>query len=253
MQHSHSVTKVSNKNKQVTRKIGQLEKTLTEMLSAISAMNDQQLVQTAIYASAIEAQAFIVRGACVAELRNRITTRLTGGAGKRDEAGVGIQAQLTKLAAEIGVAKPTLLTDGRIYETFFSSGYDNAERLLARDNSLPREYFVMALTADDPRTAIKMAINKRNEGIYTRQQFKDDLLGVYKESATAQSGVQSKSESNMRLMRIPVSSEAQHALAEISKATNATLAEIIVDAVMALHQIRFPASIDLFNEEDDSD
>ncbi len=84
---------------------------------------------------------------CVLELRSRIKERLTGGRGKRDYSGKGINVQTLRLAETTGVNISTLSTDARICEVFF---HDGSETTLARESLLPREFYVIALGAPDP-------------------------------------------------------------------------------------------------------
>jgi hypothetical protein len=74
-------------------------KSIKEALSLIPEMADGQIISTAIYASRLEIQAYLLRGACAAELRKRFAARLAGGRGRRDEAGVGGQARMRSQSA----------------------------------------------------------------------------------------------------------------------------------------------------------
>src|SRR5207248_2670879 len=81
----------------------ELEHTLEELYIRLSELEEPRLVELATTASHIEWCAFILRGMCAAELRRRYGLRLTGGRGKRDQEGKGIQAKMTRLAETIGI------------------------------------------------------------------------------------------------------------------------------------------------------
>ena len=154
-------------------------------------MSDEQLLTTAAYASEIERYAFLLRGACASELRKRVGARLAGGRGKRDEAGVGIQSKMECLATGVSVDVTTLRTNTRIYETFFA-GRPGEETALARAHSLPREYYVIALAAPDPRAAVELAVAARRVRPYTRRQFRADIRALKRPAPAGDAGRQSK-------------------------------------------------------------
>jgi hypothetical protein len=78
--------------------IGQLVAYLPGLLCQLAAKDDEQLIRIAAEARRLERFAFLLRGMCASVLRQRYQHRLPGGRGKRDRDGVGIQAQMTKLA-----------------------------------------------------------------------------------------------------------------------------------------------------------
>jgi hypothetical protein len=223
-------------------KIRSLPELLIPLQAHLEALSDPQLLELAAAARHLEWCAFILRGMCVSELRQRYTKRLAGGRGKRDQKGVGIQAQLAKLAARIGVAKSTAITDGRIYEKFFSQTAANGgQRLLDRDKCLPREYYVMALSTTDPWGVINTTLVKRAEGGYSRQRFRSDLSSMSKVAEVVPP--------NLYSIHVSISPEAQHSLSEIIKVAHETTDEIISNALIVLYQIRFPALISLLDSE----
>ncbi len=142
---------------------------LEELQLKLSEIEEPRLIELTLRAKQLEWCAFIIRGMCAAELRRRYSLRLAGGRGKRDQAGRGIQAQMTHLAASIGVSPKTLMTDARISDTFFSSVGDTA---LAREHTLPREFYVIALNAPAPHEAIKIAAQYVRNGGYSREKFR---------------------------------------------------------------------------------
>ena len=106
-------------------KLPQVDAQLSALLPHLARLDDNQLVQLAADAHRLETCAFRLRGACVAELRRRIRTRLLGGRGRRDTSGIGVGAQLAHLASEIGVGITTLKIDARIHEAFFANAESN--------------------------------------------------------------------------------------------------------------------------------
>ena len=120
----------------------QVDAQLSALLPHLARLDDNQLVRLAADARQLETCAFRLRGACVAELRHRIRTRLLGGRGRRDTSGTGIKAQLAHLASEIGVGITTLKIDARIHEAFFADAEDDTETGSARRPSLlAREFY----------------------------------------------------------------------------------------------------------------
>lgn len=93
----------------------------------------------------MERYAFIMRGMITHEMRRRCTTCLLGGRSNKDDAGEGIQSKLRELAGKMNVAYSTVASDERIYRVFFA---DRAQTALTNENSLPRAFYVTALTLD---------------------------------------------------------------------------------------------------------
>jgi hypothetical protein len=152
-----------------------LQKSLGQIHSYLRSVGDDKLIELAIRARHIECCAFILRGMCVYELRRR-TPKLSGGRGKRDQATAGILSRMTELARAIRVSPKTLATDARIYEVFFAA---MSETMLAREHILAREYYVTALAASDPHSAIREAIRRFESGEgCSRPQFRVYVRGL---------------------------------------------------------------------------
>ena len=81
-------------------------------------MTDAQISQTLFRAEQLANFAFLVRGECASELRQR-SIKLPGGRGKKDTVGRGLQSQMEDLARKVGTGRKTLETDARIKDTFF--------------------------------------------------------------------------------------------------------------------------------------
>ena len=207
---------------------------IARTLRLIPEMDDAQIICTALYACALEGQAYLLRGACAAELRNRCTTRLLGGRGRRDQAGVGAQARMRQLADQIGVNLRTLMVDLRIYETFFK-GAPEKITTLARECSLPREFFVTALTAPEPLAALEIAVQKRRNTAYTRRQYREDLRALGKLTGGGQARAQAP---HNHCLRVEISSEAYRVLVELSRESGKGQGEIVASALLAFRQAR---------------
>jgi len=201
-------------------------------LQLLPKMSDRKIISTAIFAGELEVQAYLIRGACAAELRNRFTNKLVGGRGKRDKKGVGVQARMTSVAHEVGVDLRTLLTDIRIYRTFFEAAPERI-RELACECRLPREFFVTALAAPDPQAAIEMAAAKRSDPTYTRQQYRADVRAM--KGRAKEDGAELKTETNYYL-RVAISLEAQKALSELSRASGKESSFVVEEALLSLRQ-----------------
>jgi hypothetical protein len=213
---------------QLTTRVEQISGITASVLPYISEMDDAQLVKTAISALYLERFAFVLRGACAAELRRRIPTRLAGGRGKRDKEGIGIKAYMARLAKEIGVSVKTLATDARISEIFFSSD----ETVLAREHSLSREYYVIALSAPDPLAAIRVVQSKIAEPEYKLQQFRSYVRELKQEVPVNK--VPSERET-LRLLHVYLPQEVHLSLMELIQRSGHTKEVVVANAIRALH------------------
>jgi len=137
------------------------------VIENVRSQSDDRLVELARDAQSLEKAAFRVRGACGAELKRRIMERrLTGQEGSAAENSIG--QQMSALAKEIGVAPKTLSDDTRIYETF---GDD-----LNGEIKLDREHYRMALSAPDPKAAIALTKDTReNNSVYSTRDPREDV------------------------------------------------------------------------------
>lgn len=209
-------------------RVEQLHEIITSVLPRIQQMDDARLVETAITAGYLERFAFVVRGACAAELRRRVPTRLAGGRGKQDKDGSGIGSHVARLAKDIGVSAKTLGTDVRIHQVFFSRG----ETVLAVEQCLRREYYVAALGAPDPLGAIEVAKSKIAEPGYNVQQFRSFVRDI--QLSEPADTVTSEQESGCWL-RIKIPQESHQTLNELVQRTGRAREIIVAEAILALH------------------
>jgi polyhydroxyalkanoate synthesis regulator phasin len=208
----------------------ELENTLEELQSRLSELEEPRLIELAIRARHLEWCAFVLRGMCASELRRRYSLRLAGGRGKRDRAGEGIQAQMTRLAENIGVSPTTLMTDARISDTFFSSIEDTT---LAREHTLAREFYVIALSAPVPHEAIKVAAQHAHTGGYTRERFRDYVRDL-KESSQSRSQGTGIQPSDLAHVRVPRT--VKKALEEISRLSGKSEADELTAMILARYK-----------------
>lgn len=213
---------------------------LAALLPQLADLPDSQLIQLATHARRLETCAFRLRGACVAEMRRRLTNRLAGGRGQRDTAGVGIKAQLTQLATQIGVSITTLKTDGRIHEVFFAG-----ETGLAREPTLPREYYVIALGAPNPLRAIRTAHQRSADPAYRREQFRRDVRALIQTTQTSAAKitptavVQSAPDQFVKL-----TPAARHALTKLLEQSAQSPEAVVAAALLAYYAARSTDTID---------
>lgn len=127
---------------------------------------DEELIEEARMAKALESAAFRVRGNHGALLKQRIKDRiaLSGKAG--DETAIG--KQMAELAREMGTSKSSLDYDIQIVTTF-------PEIVRGDTEILDREFYRLALPAPDPRAAILMACEMKDKGTYTVKDFQADV------------------------------------------------------------------------------
>lgn len=200
---------------------------LDALLPQLTQFNDDQLIRLAAHARRLESCAFRLRGACAAELRRRIKTRLTGGRGRRDASGVGTGAHLARLAERIGVSISTLKTDARIHEVFFTN---REETRLAREPSLAREFYVTALAAPEPLAAIRLAAEKCAVSNYKRDDFRRDIIALKRPSTPP---IERSAE-----VRIRVVADACVALAEMVAHSGQTPEAIVAAALLSYHKLQ---------------
>jgi hypothetical protein len=212
-------------------KLTRLDHQLHALLPQLTQLGDTELLQLALHARQLETCAFRLRGACVAELRRRITTRFSGGRGKRDTDGTGIHAQLAQLAAEIGVSLATLKTDARIHEVFFCG-----ETRLACEPSLAREYYVIALSAPDPLAAIQTAQERAADPAYNRQQFRRDLRQLQHAARPSTPASTVTPPARFSLADLQLSAPAQFALRQLIRLTGLAPDALISAALIAHYQ-----------------
>ncbi|HEV7889436.1 MAG TPA: hypothetical protein VGP08_02300 [Pyrinomonadaceae bacterium] len=208
-----------------------LEARIDVLLPRLAQLNDDDLLQLAIQAGRLEACAFRLRGACVAELRRR-TARLAGGKGKRDTARIGVKARLSDLAARLGVSVSTLKTDARIHEVFFSE-----DTGLAREPALPRDYYVTALRAPEPVAAIGAARSRSSDPAYTRDQFRRDVQALRSASTTADEPLlPGMPVPPPAITRVSILPDARPALTALVEREARTPAEVVAAALVAYHE-----------------
>ncbi len=197
------------------------------LLTNLRDMTEEQLVQAVVYASSCERISFLARGMCVLELRRRNKERLTGGRGKRDLSGKGIQAQVSRFAEATGVDLSTLNTDARICETFFQRG---CETTLARESLLAREFYVIALGAPDPHAAIQIAIKQCEDPHYRRERFRAYVRGLKRSENSI-----NVSPEPLVPLRALLPADIHFLLLEIQEQTGKGKGEVLAQAITLLH------------------
>lgn len=213
----------------VDTRIAQLGKYLPDLLNQIATRDDEQIIRIAAYARRLGVAAFLIRGMCALVLRRRYPHRLSGGRGKHDQAGVGIQAQMARLAEQAGVDRRTLEMDARISDTFFAC---IDETTLEHIPSLAREYYVIALSAPDPHAAIRTAVERCADSSYGLAQFRADVRHLKRVAGIT--AAPSATE-HIHTLRVRVPAEASGLLAELVTILQKTRDEIVAEAICTLH------------------
>lgn len=223
---------VASERENLLERAENLRASLSEILRLLPEMHDGEIFWTAAYAGKLELQGFLLRGACAAELRRRFSTKLTGGRGKRDEGKVGMQARMAAFADSIGVGLRTLMTDLRIYQVFFENAPDRISTL-AGECCLPREFFVTALAAPQPLTAIEIAIQKRRDSAYTRQQYREEVRALKQPAGKAKAKIKTE---NGHWIRVQISPTAYKALKELGQRDGKPQSDIVTEALLSFHR-----------------
>jgi hypothetical protein len=206
-----------------------MDEGLRKLLAGLPTLTEEQLIQIIANAGRMEAYFFLARGMCVLELRGCIKERLTGGRDKRDYSGKGINAQTLRLAETTGVNISTLNTDERVCEVFF---HDGSETTLARESLLPREYYVIALGAPDPRAALWIAVTQSANPHYRRERFRAYVRGL---KQIENNSTRARRESSV-LLRAHIPEEIASLLSEILELTGKEKAQILAEAIASFHQ-----------------
>lgn len=206
-----------------------MEEGLYKLFAGLPKLTEEQLIQIIANVGRMEGYFFLARGICVLELRSRIPERLNGGRGKRDCAGKGINAQTLRLAETTGVNISTLNTDARICEVFFTT---QDQTTLARESLLPREYYVIALGAPDPRAALRTAVKQSADPHYRRERFRAYVRGLKR---IENNSTRTRRESSV-LLRAHIPKEIDTLLSEILELTGKEKAQILAEAIASFHQ-----------------
>lgn len=166
--------------------LNRLECGLEDIVRVIPAMTDEQINEGIALTCRLEERAFLLRGALTLEKRNR-AMRLVGGRAQKAAPGEGMREAAKYVGKLIGSATSTVETDARIVETFFKNyvpGSDSLSEETRTDDgeSLPREFYAVALRAEDPHAAIEIAREKRDDpelgSRYTSRQFSEDVKAL---------------------------------------------------------------------------
>lgn len=213
-------------NTTLTTRVEQVNELMASLQLFISQMDEAELVKTAINALYLERFAFVLRGACAAELRRRIPVRLAGGRGKQDREGLGIRAHMTRLAKEIGISIKTLDTDARISQTFF----ERDETVLVHEDCLPREFYVVALGAPDPLAAIEIAQVKIVEPEYKLQQFRSYVRELKRDVSVNKTSPEREA---LYLLRVHLPKDIHLALTEVIERSGQTKEVVVADAILS--------------------
>lgn len=215
----------------------QIARRLENLPNWLTQLDDRQIIELALNAQRHQRVAFLIRAACAYELQRRSATRLSGGRGKKDRARIGIQAQMNDLAERLQISLTTLRMDARIYDKFFSP---ITETVLAREHCLAREFYVIALSAPDPRSAIQLAMKCIKDPSFNREQFKQYVRTL--KSDDKQNSLIRKAENIYTcLLRLHVSQKAKDALDEMTASSGKGKEEIISEAILSLHQLQATA------------
>lgn len=160
---------VKRKQKQESQSAIVLQRWAESVIAQVQSADDERIVEIARDAQRLEHAAFLVRGACAAEMKRRIKERSEFKSNQHSEEALKIGKEMLVLAEKIGVSVRTLDDDARIFETF-----NGAFRL--GTESLERKYYQYAMTAPDPLKALSMAYEKiKQNPSYTTKDFQRDV------------------------------------------------------------------------------
>ena len=207
---------------------GKLFIQLPELVRHITQMTEAQILQTLFRAEQLADFAFLVRGACASELRQR-SIKLPGGRGKKDTVGRGLQSQMEDLARKVGTGRKTLETDARIKDTFFPM---IDETTLEQMPPLAREYYVIALSAPDPLAAIKTAIDRCSDPRFSLRQFRSEVRLLKTEGTPS---TMFASAAQLHALNARVTTETMSLITDLITKTGKTKDEVVAEAILMLH------------------
>lgn len=203
---------------------------MPELVRQIPAMSETKLLDISKCASMLEDFAFLLRGACASELRKR-SEKLSGGRGRKDLAGTGIQFQLDNFAKKVGAGRKTLEIDAKIKDTFFPV---IDQTILEQMPPLAREYYVIALSAPDPQAAIRSAIDRCSDPRFSLRVFRAEVryLRVSGTSINV-----TKSAKSVIVLDTQISDEIDTLISDITIKTGMSKDEIVAAAIRDLHAL----------------
>jgi hypothetical protein len=207
---------------------GKLFIQLPELVRHIPQMTDAQILQMLFRAEQLADFAFLVRGACASELRQR-SIKLPGGRGKKDTVGKGLQSQMEDLASKVGTGRKTLETDARIKDTFFPV---IDETTLEQMPPLAREYYVIALSAPDPLAAIKTAVDRCSDPHFSLRQFRSEVRLL--KTAGIPSTIFASAD-HLLALNARVTSEIMSLITDLVTKTGKTKDEVLAESIRMLH------------------
>jgi hypothetical protein len=201
---------------------------LPELVRHIPRMTNAQILQTLFRAEQLADFAFLVRGACASELRQR-SIKLPGGRGKKDTVGRGLQSQMEDLARKVGTGRKTLETDARIKDTFFRV---IDETTLEQMPPLAREYYVIALSAPDPLAAIKTAVDRCSDPNFSLRQFRSEVRLL--KTAGAPSTIFASAK-HLFVLNVRITAEIMSLITDLVTKTGMVKDEVVAGAIRVLH------------------
>lgn len=207
---------------------GKLFIQLPELVRHIPQMTDAQILQMLFRAKQLEDFAFLVRGACASELRQR-SIKLPGGRGKKDVLGRGLQAQMEDLAKKVETGRKTLETDARIKDTFFPV---IDETTLEQMPPLAREYYVIALSAPDPLASIKTAVDRCSDPGFSLRQFRSEVRLL---KTAGMPSTRFASAEHLLALNARVTAESMSLVTDLITKTGKTKDEVVAEAIRMLH------------------
>jgi hypothetical protein len=140
------------------------------LIASIPAMSDEELFRCAQFAEELGKSAYLIRGAVGAEIRKRYPA-LSGRGQDAEEA--GRKARLKQLASQHGVSLRAIEDDASIYTTFVATADPSDSDVAITLLPLEREYYRLALRAEDPHAAIEQALRQKEEDpAYSSRDFR---------------------------------------------------------------------------------
>lgn len=144
----------------VVQQINKAQKTEEDVIAALPAMSDEEVIETR-WTARVWFQCFWkVEIACDAEIWDRQERQL-GGRGQADTEEKGILAAVNKRSKQIGCGASTIRANARLYRRF--------ETLLSTQHSLDdKGFYQAALEADDPEAKLAEWTEKKRENRFFR-------------------------------------------------------------------------------------
>lgn len=229
----------------------QSDEALADVLKNIENLKDEeQVLALAEKTGAMIHRFHLVRGACGWTIRNIVAIRLTGGKGVIDEAGIGVTAQLKKVAERLGCSLRTLQEDIALYE-----GLRQTSVLQSGTTATKADLTVAVKAGKGNKKVTEQIVRKAEDERAADPNYSSGQLAQYANELTGavESGDEQAEQDAeaTKWIQVGISPEAHNALLHLIQATGLrTTGEVIEKLVLAAKDMERDQTVIVVNESD---